>query len=86
MDHDFRGAELYCSHPGCGKTLFEHDTVQERADESVTPTPTPGLGGLPVRPRTNRAPNVLALKALVYGSCAGIVLCCLIWVIWLYWP
>jgi hypothetical protein len=79
---------------------FEHDEFQERADESVTLPykPTPGLGPdpnrtkpyftiegrIPNKQRTNLAPNVLALKALVYGSCAGIVLCCLIWVIWVY--
>jgi hypothetical protein len=63
---------------------LEHDSVQEAADESVTRAPTPGLGGMPAKPRTNLAPNVLGMKLLVYGSCAGIVLCCLIWIIWVY--
>jgi hypothetical protein len=63
----------------------DHDSVQEAADQSVTAQPTPGLGGLPAKPRTNLAPNVLGMKLLVYGSCAGIVLLCLVWVIWVYW-
>jgi hypothetical protein len=63
----------------------EHDTVQLAADESVRPTP--GLGGNIRRsPRNNLAPNVLGMKALVYGSCAAIVLLCLVFLIWTLWP
>jgi hypothetical protein len=48
--------------------------------------PTPGLGGPRKKPRNNLAPNVLGMKLLVYGLCAGIVLCCLAFVTLVYWP
>lgn len=39
-----------------------------------------------VKPRNNLGPNVLGMKALVYGGCALIVLLCLAVVIWALWP
>ncbi len=57
--------------------------------------PTPGLGGTPdddpdgpeyPRPESGLAPNVLGMKALVYGGCALIVLGALGLVIWALWP